>query len=259
VKTLINKTIHYFWFGNNVKSDLIKKCINSWYEVLDDYQIIEWNEDNFDVFQNKFCETAYKNKKYAFVSDYARLKILKEYGGIYLDTDVLVKKKLNKFLNSDFFIGFMFDCNLSISLIGAKKNSLVINDLLNIYNKHNNFETPNNDLFTRFFLREYSDFMLNNTYQILDGRGGGKKENIKIYPKEYFAMPTYNKDMGYAIHYFNNSWREKRFTKIKKVLFKIIGEVNYFKLLNYKAVGNSPFYTRYKVDKNKYRNDIYGE
>lgn len=237
--------IHYFWFGEKEKSDLIKKCIHSWYKVLDDYQIIEWNESNFDVFQNKYCKTAYKNKKYAFVSDYARLKVLKEYGGIYLDTDMLVIKRLDNFLKSKFFIGFMFDCTLSASPIGAEKNNIIISELLNKYNDYTNFAAPNNNLFTEFFLNKYSELLLNNTYQELEGGG------VNIYPKECFCMPTHNKSMGYAVHYFNNSWREKRLVKSKKYLLKLIGEINYFKLLNYKAVKTSPFYMRYKIDKKK--------
>ncbi len=83
----IPKIIHYCWFGKGEKSDLAKKCISGWRDLLKDYQIIEWNEDNFDINANLYVKEAYENKKYAFVSDYVRLYALLNYGGIYLDTD----------------------------------------------------------------------------------------------------------------------------------------------------------------------------
>ena len=86
----IPKTIHYCWFGKGQKSELMLKCINSWKKYLPDYEIIEWNEDNFDINSNEYVKEAYENKKYAFVTDYVRLYVLLNYGGIYMDTDVEV-------------------------------------------------------------------------------------------------------------------------------------------------------------------------
>ncbi len=90
---MIPKIIHYCWFGHNPKPELIEKCIASWREHCPDYEIIEWNEDNFDVNQIAYTEKAYADRKWAFVSDYARLKIICDHGGIYLDTDVLLKNR----------------------------------------------------------------------------------------------------------------------------------------------------------------------
>ena len=69
----IPRIIHYCWFGRGEKPEIVKKCIQSWKNVLTDYEIIEWNEDNFDINSNKYVKEAYENKKYAFVSDYVRV------------------------------------------------------------------------------------------------------------------------------------------------------------------------------------------
>ena len=91
----IPKVIHYCWFGKNPKPPLIQKCMDSWKQVLPEYEIIEWNEDNFDVAENQYAKEAYENKKWAFVTDYVRLKVLYEHGGIYLDSDVEILKPMD--------------------------------------------------------------------------------------------------------------------------------------------------------------------
>ena len=96
----IPKIIHYCWFGKNEKPDIVIKCIDSWKKILNEYEIIEWNEKNFKIDSNKFVKQAYDSKKFAFVSDYVRVYALYNYGGIYLDTDVEVFKSLDE-LNSN--------------------------------------------------------------------------------------------------------------------------------------------------------------
>lgn len=96
---MIPKVIHYCWFGGKPKSEIINKCIASWREYCPDYEIIEWNENNFDVNCIPYTAAAYADKKWAFVSDYARLKIVYENGGIYLDTDVLLHNCLDELLS----------------------------------------------------------------------------------------------------------------------------------------------------------------
>ena len=91
---MIPKIIHYCWFGKNKKPKLVRDCIKSWKSLHPDYEIIEWNEKTFPI-DNEFLQYMYKNKKWAFVSDYARLKILYEYGGYYLDTDMILVKRLD--------------------------------------------------------------------------------------------------------------------------------------------------------------------
>ena len=92
---MIPKKIHYCWFGGNEKSKLAKKCINSWKKYCPDYEIIEWNESNFDVTKNDYLKFCYENKKWAFLSDLARLMIIYSEGGIYFDTDVEMIKNID--------------------------------------------------------------------------------------------------------------------------------------------------------------------
>ena len=94
----IPKIIHYCWFGEKDMPDLVKKCIKSWKKILPDYEFKLWNEENFDINSTKWTKVAYKNKKYAFVSDYVRLCALLEFGGIYLDTDIRVKNSFNNLI-----------------------------------------------------------------------------------------------------------------------------------------------------------------
>lgn len=105
-KNMIPKIIHYCWFGGKPLPDEVKYYISTWQKYCPDYEIKEWNESNFDVNQNQYCREAYETKKWAFVSDYARLKILYEYGGIYMDTDVEVCKPLDHLASYGFWSGF---------------------------------------------------------------------------------------------------------------------------------------------------------
>ena len=101
---MIPKKIHYCWFGKNPKPQKVLDCIASWRQLLPEYEIIEWNEKNFDISQNMYAREAYEAGKYAFVSDFARLKILYDEGGIYLDTDIEVVQNFDEFLRHGAFI-----------------------------------------------------------------------------------------------------------------------------------------------------------
>lgn len=102
----IPKIIHYCWFGGGPISEADRKCIESWKKYCPDYKIIEWNEQNFEISANRYAQQAYEAKKYAFVSDYARLAVVYEYGGIYLDTDVELVRPLDELLELPGFMGF---------------------------------------------------------------------------------------------------------------------------------------------------------
>ena len=122
-KNEIPKIIHYCWFGKNEKSDLAKKCIDSWKKKCPDYQIIEWNEENFDITTNEYVYEAYMNKKWAFVSDFVRIFALYNNGGIYLDTDVEILKNMDEFLCNTTFFGFETIDKVSTGIIGAQKGN----------------------------------------------------------------------------------------------------------------------------------------
>ena len=102
---MIPKIIHYCWFGPNPKSELYKMCLKSWKTFCPDYTIKEWNESNTKKYQNKFYRDAYRKKKYAFVSDCIRVQVLYEFGGIYLDTDMLIIKPIDELLKYYYIVG----------------------------------------------------------------------------------------------------------------------------------------------------------
>ena len=103
---MIPKKIHYCWFGRNPKPRLAEKCIASWRKYCPDYEIIEWNEDNFDVNMNGYTRMCIEQKKYAFLSDYVRLVVVAEYGGVYFDTDVELLRPLGELMENEAFYCF---------------------------------------------------------------------------------------------------------------------------------------------------------
>lgn len=103
---MMPKKIHYCWFGRGEKTKLAKKCLASWRKYCPDYEIIEWNEDNFDINTNAYTKMCYDQKKYAFLSDYLRLVIIDKYGGIYFDTDVELVRNFDTLLGCEAFFGF---------------------------------------------------------------------------------------------------------------------------------------------------------
>lgn len=200
----IPKIIHYCWFGPATgKSALVQKCIGSW-SLLGDYTIMEWNETTFNPCSHPVTRAMYAQGKYAFVSDYVRLKVLYDFGGVYLDTDVEVKKRFDDvFLSHAMFISFQYDCALGTAIIGAQKGDATIGGLLGLYDDLSPCG-PNNSLFTHYFLSAFPSFRLNNRFQLLN-------DGIAVYPKEYFDCPTDDAGAGYSVHHAIGSWQENRF------------------------------------------------
>lgn len=110
---MIPKKIHYCWFGRNPKPALAEKCIASWKKYCPDYEIIEWNEDNFDLDCNGYTRYCYDNKKWAFLSDFVRLEVVSQYGGLYFDTDVELLRSPDEFLQYGAFYGFENDTHIN--------------------------------------------------------------------------------------------------------------------------------------------------
>ncbi len=227
---MLPKIIHYCWFGGNEKSNLIKKCIESWKKFCPDYQIMEWSEDNFDVNCCQYVQEAYAAKKWAFVSDYCRFFVLKQYGGIYLDTDVELLKPLDEFLDVP-FMGFEDKSKLNPGLIcGCEIDDEVCDELLKEYNQ-DVFLLQDGTFNLRTVCHRATDefvkrgLVLNNTLQKIDG--------YMIYPTEYFN--PYNMQTGkisvqektVSIHHYAGSWVDKksRFRgKIHQWITRIFGE-----------------------------------
>ena len=130
----IPKIIHYCWFGGGPISAESQKCMESWKKYCPDYKIMAWNEQNFDISTNRYVQQAYEAKKYAFVSDYVRLAVLYEYGGIYLDTDVELVRPLDELLELPGFMGFQTNNEVATGLgFGARKGNSVVQALLRDY------------------------------------------------------------------------------------------------------------------------------
>lgn len=224
----IPKIIHYCWFGKGNKPSIIKKCIKSWHKFCPDYHIIEWNESNFDVESNIYCKTAYEAKKWAFLSDYVRLKVLYEYGGIYMDTDVELIRPLEHFLIYNCFLGFQHEKYVSNGLVtGVIPGHPFIARNLEIY-ENKSFMTES-DSKKHVVCQEYTTKILEENYglklpcdgkiQILD--------DIVVFPPEYFCPYdhrtfTMNKTKNtVAIHHFASSWwdreRKRKYNKAKRM------------------------------------------
>ncbi len=130
---MIPKVIHYCWFGRNPLPSLAIKCIESWRKYLPDYEIKEWNEDNFDVNIIPYTQEAYQVGKYAFVSDYARFWILYKYGGLYFDTDVEVIKPMDDIIARGPFMGCEKDVSDTSVASVAPGLGLGVNPGLGLY------------------------------------------------------------------------------------------------------------------------------
>ena len=132
----IPRKIHYCWFGKGELPDLAVYCINSWKKYCLDYEIVRWDESNSDLSSCNFVIEAYRQKKWAFVSDYIRLKVIAEHGGIYLDIDVELLKSLDGLLELDSFMGFEesrpYYVNSGLGF-GAGKNNENIKKLMDSY------------------------------------------------------------------------------------------------------------------------------
>lgn len=222
----MNKIIHYCWFGNTKLPPLAKKCIKSWKKYLPDYEIMEWNEKNFDINITKFSSKAYKEKKYAFVSDVARIYALKKYGGIYFDTDMLLTTKIDELLKDDFFAGWESIHNVAVGVLYAKKpENEIINSLWNKYNKLD-FDINNmwNISIPKLLTKELKlNYDLKN-----DSRNNQTlKNNTVIYSRDYFypissdKVPDLFTENTCMIHYYNGSWvaTEKPIVKAIKKIF----------------------------------------
>ncbi|MEG2711862.1 MAG: capsular polysaccharide synthesis protein, partial [Clostridia bacterium] len=130
----IPKKIHYVWVGGKEKPADIKRCMKTWQKYLKDYEIIEWNESNFDIDSHPFVKAAYKAKKWAFVSDYIRAYAIYNQGGIYLDTDILMLDKLDDLLENKAFVGYENYDHPFTAVFGAEPGHPFIKDMLDYYN-----------------------------------------------------------------------------------------------------------------------------
>lgn len=230
---MIPKIIHYCWFGNNEIPKKERECIESWKVYCGDYDIMEWNEENCDLESVRYVKEAYEAGKWAFVTDYIRLKVLTEYGGIYMDTDVEVIKPLDLFLNEHAFSGFQDENTVPTGIMACEKGFPLFCNLLDDY-KTRSFKksdgsydfTTNVEVITRYCVEH--GLVLNNQKQTIEG--------FTLYPKEFFCAKSFRTgrvectDDTYTIHHFAGSWLTP-WQKTKRSVKKILGPNNTEKLL----------------------------
>ena len=230
---MIPKIIHYCWFGRNEKPEKIQKCIESWKIHLSDYQIIEWNEDNFDYNLLTYTKDAYNAKKYAFVSDVARVKALYEMGGIYLDTDVMVYQNFDSILKHNCVLGFEMSNYIATCFMACVPKHYLMKDFyklyldLQFYDENGNIISGTNVSKLTNMLAD-KGLIKNNKLQQID--------DIIIYPTDYFSPYNYaweyssKNDKTICEHMFYVSWMSKRQQikkKIKKLVRLTINKLNY--------------------------------
>lgn len=250
---MILKKIHYCWFGGNPLPPLAEKCINSWKKRCPDYEIIEWNESNFDIADCPvYVRQAYEQKKWAFVTDYVRLRVVYDHGGIYMDTDVELKKSLDSQLCHNAYFGFEDGEHINTGLgFGAVSGLPLLEELMDDYrdilfiNEDGTINTlPCPVINTAVFLRH--GLVQDDSKQILDG-------DILVLPSIYLCPLSYNtyryrhSFKTISCHWFDASWksekdREKHRQSVaynnrdriihlpNRILRRLFGDSNYEKL-----------------------------
>ena len=222
---MIPKIIHYCWFGRNPKHKLEKKCIASWKKFCPDYQIIEWNEDNYDLASAPlFVRQAIEAKKWAFATDYIRLKVVYEYGGIYMDTDVELIKPLDSLLDNKLYFGLQHS-NSFISVatglgFGAEKHTEFLRELMAVYESEP-FLLPNSEKnITPNTAKEKTVFQKYGL--MLEDREQFLMDVIHIYSSEYFNPIHWGEkkpnltEKTISIHWYSASWWDN--ANIRRIL-----------------------------------------
>ncbi len=195
----IPKIIHYVWFGQQPKSNLILRCISSWKENCPDYEIREWSEATFDVHSHAFTEKMYARKKWAFVADYVRLHALYTEGGVYLDTDMLLLQKIDELLPTELLLGKESERYISCGMIGAIPHHPFIKNFMEYYDGVHKLSDirPNPTILTELFEKEKpGDCIILPPHSFYPYTA----HNIKEFKGQ--ALPS----SVYGVHLWNYSW-----------------------------------------------------
>lgn len=218
---IIPKVIHYCWFGGSSLSDKAQKCIESWKKNCPDFEIKRWDESNYDVMKDVYIKQAYQAKKWAFVSDYARIDILYQYGGVYLDTDVELIRPIDDLLSYALYCGFESDDYVSFGLgVGCVPKHNIMKQLFEEYknayflNKDGTFNLKTCPIFQSEVLQN-NGFIMNGKYQ--------EKDGVAIFPREFFSPYYALAGLGEitshtrSIHWFDSSWETDEYKKRKEI------------------------------------------
>lgn len=226
---MIPKVIHYCWFGRTDKPKLAKKCIESWKKYCPNYKIQEWNEENFDITNSPYLLWCYDHKKWAFLSDYARLLILEQNGGVYLDTDVELIKSLDPLLQYDAYFGFQETNLIATGLgFGSKAHHKLIQDMMMYYQDLSSNDNGNYLLIP--CPKVNTNILLSNGLI-----PNGKRQHIagaEILPIDY--LNPYDDKTGklkitknsYSIHWYGKSWMPNRKifrSRVTRIIHRVFG------------------------------------
>lgn len=228
VETKIPKVIHYIWLGPRPLDKVSLKCMKTWEKYLPDYEVKRWGDDECKdiISSNKYAQQALDAKKYAFVSDYLRVYILYNYGGVYMDTDVQIFKPIDRFLNDGAFTCFENSEQIPTALMASAKGNLWMKALLDYYDDKEFIDSEGNmDITTNVVT-------ITNISLAMGFVPGGKEQvfsdDVHIYTKDYFCPLDTSASKNdvftentYAAHLYNGSWRSplrQRLSKIKKQL-----------------------------------------
>ena len=224
----IPKIIHYCWFGGKPLPELAKKCIASWRKFFPDYEIKEWNEQNYDVRKIPYMDQAYDAKKFAFVSDYARFDILYQHGGIYFDTDVEVIKSLDEILKHGAFAGVECAGALNAGLgIASPVASTIYKEILDSY-KTSSFIKPDGSLNLTPVVTRVSDIFKKHGFT--DKNEIQEVAGVTVYPAEYFCPKNFETgelnitDKTCSIHWFDGSWAsvaQRKYDEARKAIYSV--------------------------------------
>lgn len=212
---MIPKIIHYCWFGGNPLPKSAQKCIRSWKKYFPDYEIKEWNEQNFDVNSILYTQQAYERKKYAFVSDYARFHILYQYGGLYFDTDVEVIKPMEDLLDKGAFMGIEKDADkvgVAAGLgLAAEPNMPIYKEIVDHYHQVPFVDEDGNQI-PGTVVKHVTDVLIQKGFVLKDEIQ--HVADIWIYPNEYFnpledatGKLTITSNTR-SIHWYSKTWVE---------------------------------------------------
>lgn len=234
---MIPKKIHYCWFGGNPLPKLVRKCIKSWRRYCKDYEIVEWNESNFDINQAPlYVRQAYETKKWAFVSDYVRLYALYQYGGIYLDTDVELIKKIDDIILHKAVLGFETDSMVAMCFIATQPKLPIFSVFLEYYNQAS-FIQEDEKLNVTTNVCTVTNILLQ--YGLKQDNTMQKIQEIIIYPKDYFCPKSYTTGKiektknTVAIHHFSASWHTEKEKQELKIFHKQQKRLKRRSIINY--------------------------
>lgn len=246
---MIPKIIHYCWFGRGPLPELAQKCIASWKKYLPDYEIKEWNEDNFDVNIIPYTAEAYKAKKYAFVSDYARFRILYQYGGIYFDTDVEVIRPMDDIIERGNFMGFETDPKPQLKAdaseasvnpglgMGVAPGLGIIKKMLDYY-EGRHFEFIPGGIGQLTIVHIATEVL--RKAGLKQQQGIQQVDDMWIYPAEYFCPINLKTGRIHVrpntrtIHHYAGTWQDKHFS-FKEWIKKVVPESLLLKVMAVKT------------------------